>query len=88
MLIDRGAPLEIRGDLHDLSPLGWACHGSRYSGGAGDRAGVYAQIAEMLLVAGASFVHEHDPEGQPGKRIFEDATDSVRKVVRSHGLDG
>ncbi len=86
LLIDRGAPLEIRGDLHDLSPLGWVCHGSRYSAAAADRAGVYDEIAEMLLVAGASFVHEHDPEERPGKRMFEDATDSVRKILRSHGL--
>jgi hypothetical protein len=70
---------KICGDLHDLSPLGWACHGSRYSGGADERAGVYADIVEVLLAAGASF---------GGRRMFEDASDAVREVLRRHGLAG
>ena len=53
LLIERGAPLELRCVDHDLTPLGWAAHGSQYSGAADERQEVYVEIVERLLQAGA-----------------------------------
>ena len=50
-LLRSGAPVEARGDRYDLSPLGWALHGSENSW---RRAlGDYAVVVEALLAAGA-----------------------------------
>jgi hypothetical protein len=38
-LIDAGAPLDVLDATHEGSPIGWAVHGSRYSGGAEKRPG-------------------------------------------------
>ena len=53
LLLEFDAPLELRGDDHDLTPLGWLAHGSRFSGGADERQEVYVDIARQLLDAGA-----------------------------------
>jgi ankyrin repeat protein len=86
LLVAHGAPLEIRGDDHRSTPLGWVCHGSRFSGGAGQRSEVYARIAELLLVTGASLANPDDPEGDPqGRWLFRDASADVAAVLRRHG---
>lgn len=82
LLIERGAALEIRGDRYELPPLGWACHGSRYSGGASERSQVYAEIAQGLLFAGASFQPERDRD------MLKDASVAVRRVLKEHDSDG
>lgn len=50
-LLRHGAPVEVRGDEYDLSPLGWALHGSEnsWSKNSGD----YGAVVEVLLAAGA-----------------------------------
>ncbi len=53
LLVERGAPLDLRGDDHDNTPLGWVAHGSVFSGGAKERAEAYAEVARILLEAGA-----------------------------------
>lgn len=50
-LVRRGAPVEVRGDRYDLSPLGWALHGSENSWRR--TSGDYAVVVEALLAAGA-----------------------------------
>jgi ankyrin repeat protein len=53
LLIEAGAPLDVYDACHDSSPLGWAVHGSRYSGGADDAQAAYVALVEMLLRAGS-----------------------------------
>lgn len=85
-LISRGAPLDLRGDDHDSTPLGWAAHGSRHSGGADGRAELYAEIAEMLLLAGASMARPADPSRDPhGRWLFRKASPAVAEVLRRFG---
>jgi ankyrin repeat protein len=50
-LLRRGAPVDVRGDRYDLSPLGWALHGSANSWRR--TFGDYAVVVEALLAAGA-----------------------------------
>lgn len=62
--------LEDRDPTHGSTPLGWCCHGARYShNSAGDHQGV----AELLLEAGA----------RPGPNL-SDAPDAVLAVIRSY----
>ena len=50
-LLAHGAPVEIRGDAYDLTPLGWALHGSVNCWRAGE--GDYLGVVRLLLDAGA-----------------------------------
>lgn len=54
LLIAAGAPLDVFDETHDSSPLGWAVHGSRYSGGADECPDVYVALVDLLLAAGAT----------------------------------
>jgi ankyrin repeat protein len=83
LLIDAGAPLDVFDGVHSSSPIGWAVHGSRYSGGAAGRQDAYVALVEMLLAAGSSL---HYP-GEPGsnayiRRLLEDASPRVRQVLQ------
>ncbi len=71
MLIAAGAPLEVLDPTHQSTPLGWAAHGSRYSGGADVRPEVYVEIVNMLLDAGA-IAHE---------QMVKDASEQVREAL-------
>lgn len=89
LLLDEGAPLEVLCTVHRSTPLGWVCHGSRYSGGAEERAEVYARIAELLLEAGASLAHPDAPEqDSAGGWLLADASEPVAAVLRRHGARG
>ncbi len=72
-LLRHGAPLDIRGDKYDMTPLGWALHGSEHSWRK-DK-GDYAATVEALLDAGAAA-----PE------LAEDleASEPVRDVLRRY----
>jgi ankyrin repeat protein len=85
LLIERGAPLDVRGDEHDNTPLGWATHGSRYSGDAEGRSAVYVEITERLLAAGAGFPGESDTFD---RAQHAGASDAVRAVLERHGWKG
>ena len=61
LLLDAGAALDVFDATHDSSPLGWAVHGSRYSGGARDRTDAYVEVVRLLLDAGSSLHY-------PGRR--------------------
>ena len=50
-LLQRGAPVDVRGDQYDMTPLGWALHGSRNSWRKD--AGDYGGVVTLLLDAGA-----------------------------------
>lgn len=82
LLIDAGAPLDVFDDAHESSPLHWAVHGSRFSGGAEERQDAYVELVEMLLAAGSSLHYPGDPDGDAfRKRLLEDATPRVRDVL-------
>ncbi len=83
LLLEAGAPLEIFDSIHNSSPLGWAVHGSRYSGGADGRQDAYVTIVEMLLAAGASMRYPDEKHGEDKykKRLLADASPKVRVVL-------
>lgn len=88
LLIDAGAPLEIFDAVHESSPLGWAVHGSRYSGGAEERQDAYVALVRMLLAAGSSFQHPGDPQGDRyRRRLLQDASPQVREILE-RGISG
>ena len=82
LLLERGAPLELLCEEHASTPLGWVAHGSRYSGGAGERQAAYVRAAELLLAAGASLRHPSAPEDDTAAWLLEDASDEVARVLR------
>jgi ankyrin repeat protein len=85
ILIRRGAPLDTLCVAHQLPPLGWVTHGSLYSGGAKERAGVYAEIAKLLLEAGASLVHPLDPkQDASGAWLLQGCSEEVGEVIRKY----
>jgi ankyrin repeat protein len=76
LLVEAGAPLDVFDDTHHSTPLGWAVHGSRYSGDAELHQDAYVELAELLLAAGSriaddAFLH----------RLHGDATPRVAAVL-------
>jgi hypothetical protein len=63
--------IERRDAVHGSTPLGWCCHGARYSKKTGD----YPKVARLLLEAGA----------KPGPNL-DDAPEDVLAVIRKLGL--
>lgn len=85
ILIRHGAPLEILCREHQSTPLGWAAHGSSFSGGAKEREEAYVKIAEWLLEAGASLVHPHDPDPEvAGGWLLGQCSLEVAEVIRRY----
>ncbi|MFT7462109.1 MAG: ankyrin repeat protein [Pseudohongiellaceae bacterium] len=82
LLVQRGAPLSMRGDAHDTTPLGWVAHGSVYSTDAKAQAPVYGRLAELLLSAGSPLPGPgdlHDVEQ------LAQASEAVQAVLAKHG---
>jgi len=50
-LLQHGAQVEIRGDHYDMTPLGWALHGSEHCWRK--EAGNYDEVVQLLMDAGA-----------------------------------
>ncbi len=76
LLVAAGAPLELLDDTHASTPLGWAVHGSRYSGGADECQAAYVAIVELLLGAGASV-----RDRQYLERLHRDASPAVAALL-------
>ena len=75
--------------IHDSTPLGWVVHGSVHSGGARERAAVYAAVAQVLLTAGASIVDARPRgRGQWAQMLIAESSPEVAEVLRRHGADG
>ena len=83
LLIDAGAPLDVFEATYRRSPIGWAVHGSRYSGGADQRQDAYVALVQLLLDAGASL---RDPAESTTdayiRRLLDDASPQVRKLLQ------
>ncbi len=82
LLIDAGAPLEIFDPTHESSPLGWAIHGSRYSGGAEERQDAFVDLVEMLLAAGVVLDYPTQPDSDAYfSRLLCDASPKVKTML-------
>lgn len=82
LLIDAGAALDGFEETHESSPLGWAVHGSRYSGSAEERQEAYVALTRMLLAAGSPLHYPDDPGGDAYlQRLLRDASPQVREVL-------
>lgn len=82
LLVDAGAPLDVFDDVHRSSPLGWAVHGSRWSGGADARQDAYVELVRLLLDAGSTLHYPGDPDGDAYRaRLLEEASPAVRAVL-------
>ncbi len=85
MLIEAGAAIGTFDRVHRSSPLGWAVHGSRYSGSANERQPVYIELVQMLLEAGANTTYpDHENDDSYIQRLREDATSQVWQVLANH----
>lgn len=87
LLLDAGAPLEVFDACHGSSPLGWAVHGSRYSGDAPARAAAHTEVVGLLLDAGAALAYPDEVPGEGAtyaRRLLEDATPGVRALLEHH----
>lgn len=82
ILVDAGANLDVFDPVHGSSPLHWAVHGSRYSGGAAERFEAYAEIVRLLLDAGASVRYpDGDDRGEYLHRLRSDAPPGIRELL-------
>ncbi len=83
LLIDADAPLDIFEPTHGSSPIGWAVHGSRYSGGADERQDVYVALVGMLLAAGSCLQYPGETQSDAyTRRLLDDASPQVREVLQ------
>jgi ankyrin repeat protein len=70
MLIDAGAPLDLRDPQHRAPPLGWATWGADF---IRDAQGEYERVIQLLLDAGARLTkHDHIPEHTGVRRVIAD----------------
>lgn len=83
LLIEAGAPLDVFDATHHSSPLGWAVHGSRYSGGAAERQATYVALVAMLLEAGSSLHYPDEPKSDTYyRRLLADASEQVAPLLQ------
>ena len=83
LLLEAGAPLDVFDACHDSSPLGWAVHGARYSGGARDRSDAYVEVVRRLLEAGAGLHYPGRPDDDAFlNRLMADATPAVLPLLQ------
>lgn len=57
LLVEAGANIDAWEKVHSMTPLGWAVHGSHYSGDAELRQDAYTAIVRLLLDAGSTLRH-------------------------------
>jgi ankyrin repeat protein len=63
-------PLELRGDDHDLTALGWALHGSE--NGWHRKTGDYAGVVDALMAAGAKLPENEFEVSEAVRRVIEE----------------
>ncbi len=90
MLLSAGAPVDVFDPVHEASPLHWAIHGSRYSGGAEERQDDYVDLVRMLLTAGSRLTYPPELAGGTtrsyAQRMLDDAGPAVEAVLRQAGV--
>lgn len=87
LLVEAGAPLDSWDSVHHMTPLGWAVHGSRYSGDAEIRQDAYVAIVRLLLGAGATLEHpeSYPPASNYLTRLRRDASPAVLELLPDIG---
>jgi cytohesin len=83
LLLAAGAPLDVFEKVHGSSPIGWAVHGARYSGGSEQAQDAYVELVSMLLAAGCSLCYPDRPDSDAYlTRLLNDATPAIREVLQ------
>lgn len=84
ILVEAGAELDVFDPVHRSSPLHWAVHGSRYSGGAVERLEAYEEIVSLLLQAGSTLEYPGgDDHGEYLRRLRQDAPPQILRLLPS-----
>ena len=83
ILIEAGAPLEVFDGCHQSSPLGWAIHGSQFSGDADGRTDMYVVLAKLFLEAGAKVTYPGSEDDAYLNRLRQDASPSVLEILNN-----
>ena len=81
MLLDCGAPVNVRDSTYGSSPLAWASHGSTNSRPGSDAD--YIAITEMLLAAGSTRAESYNKWGESPESM---ASVAVAEVLKARGF--
>ena len=87
LLLQAEVPLEVFDGTHHSSPLGWAVHGSKFSGDAGKRQKAYTDIVQTLLTAGASLYYQGDTSDAYYRRLLHQGSKLVRAQLRAEYMN-
>jgi N-acetyl-anhydromuramyl-L-alanine amidase AmpD len=85
LLIKSGVDLNARGDQHNCSPLAWAAHGARYSGGSAEAENNYISIVRELIDAGATVISGTEDYDHAQ---FSETIESIQEILKEHGWSG
>jgi ankyrin repeat protein len=80
LLLERGAPINVRDTTYGSSPLAWIAHGSRFCRKADDE---YCAIVEMLLNAGSDYETSINKWNEPPTKM---GSPRVSKVFERRGF--
>jgi hypothetical protein len=81
LLLDAGAPVNLRDSRYGSSPIAWAAHGSVHA--ATPDPAAYTAIVDMLIGAGASREESFNRWGESPASL---AAPAVADVLRAHGF--
>ena len=82
-LLDAGAPVSLCDGNFGGTPLGWAVHGSKLSGGARRRQRAYKSIVHMLLATEGALQHSDGPRAYHA-RLVASASRPIRNVLEQY----
>jgi hypothetical protein len=80
LLVDRGAPVNVRDRRFGSAPLAWAAHGSKHCRSADDE---YIAVIDLLLAAGVDRALTYNHWGDPPEALSSDA---VAEHLRARGF--
>ena len=87
LLIEAGAPLGARDTAHDNTALGWAVHGSRFSGGAAEHQDAYVALVRLLFEATPRMLELEAQHGESSEaclhRLLRSASDAIAEMLRT-----
>lgn len=81
LLIEHGAPVNVRDAQYGSSPLGWAAHGSNWRSADDD----YRAVLEALVGAGAQYEPSVNRWGASAVQL---ASPGIARWLREHGFGG
>jgi ankyrin repeat protein len=83
LLVEAGAPLDHFEPTHNMSPIGWAVHGGKFSGGADERPEVYVELVRLLLDAGSSLEYPTSTGDDYFETLLRLATPPIKQLLTS-----